>query len=72
MAGITQAQAEAKLQTWLDAEDRVASGQAYTIGTRSLTRADLGEIRETLTYWQNQVQRLSRGGIRVGGITPTR
>jgi len=72
MAGITQAQAEAKLQTWLDAEDRVASGQAYTIGTRSLTRADLGDIRETITYWDSMVRRLSRGGIRVGGITPTR
>ena len=72
MAGITLAQAEAKLQTWLDAEDRVAAGQSYTINGRSLTRANLKEIRETITYWNNQVQRLNRGGIRVGGITPTR
>lgn len=70
MAGITLAQAQAKLQTWLDAEDKVAGGQSYTIGSRHLTRANLDEIRRTITYWDGQCRRLSRGGIRVQGITP--
>lgn len=70
MAGITLAQAEAKLATWLDAEDKVAAGQAYSIGGRSLTRADLKAIRETIEYWDNKVKRLSGGGIKVIGGTP--
>ena len=41
MAGITKEQAEAKLQTWMEAEEKIASGQGYSIGDRRLTRADL-------------------------------
>lgn len=70
MAGITLAQAEAKLATWLAAEDKVAEGQSYTINGRALTRADLGMIRETIDYWDKKVQRLSRGGVRVTQVTP--
>lgn len=70
MAGITQAQAEAKLTTWLAAEDKVAEGQSYSIGDRALTRADLKEIRETITYWDNKVQSLSRGGMRTRRAVP--
>ena len=40
MAGITLAQAEAQLALWLTASEKVAKGQSYTIGDRSLTRAD--------------------------------
>ena len=70
MAGITLAQAESKLTTWLDAEDAVANSQSYGIGSRTLTRANLKEIRETIEYWEKKVQRLSRGGMRIMGATP--
>ena len=70
MAGITQAQAEAKLTTWLDAEDACATGQSYEISGRILTRANLKEIAERVEYWDRKVKRMSRGGIRVRGITP--
>ncbi len=70
MSGITLTQAEAKLTIWMDAEDKVASGQSYSIAGRSLTRADLGMIGERITYWNNFVKRLDRGGIRVRGATP--
>jgi hypothetical protein len=40
-----------KLETWLAAEESVATGQSYQIGTRMLTRADLKEIREEMEYW---------------------
>jgi hypothetical protein len=40
-----------KLETWLVAEQSVATGQSYQIGTRSLTRANLKEIREEMEYW---------------------
>lgn len=73
MAGITLAQAELHLSSWLAADTAVAQGQAYTINGRSLTRADAAEIRENIEYWNNMVQRLNRsnGGIRVRGGTPT-
>ena len=61
MAGITLSQAEAKLTTWLAAEDQVAAGQAYSIAGRSLSRADLKSIRETIDYWNKKVISLSRG-----------
>ena len=40
-----------KLALWLDAEERVATGQRYQIGDRSLTRADLKQIREQIEFW---------------------
>ena len=70
MAGITLEQAEAKLSTWMDADDKVASGQSYSIAGRSLTRADAAEISNKIEFWDRQVKRLSRGGIRVRGATP--
>lgn len=73
MAGITLAQAEAKLTTWLDAEDKVAAGQEYSIGARRLKRADLADVREQVKFWDGKVKELSRGtsGMRVRGGTPT-
>lgn len=58
MAGITLEQAEAKLQTWLDAEEKIASGQGYSIGNRRLTRADLYTVRGEIEYWNNKVKEL--------------
>ena len=65
MAGITLAQAEAKLQTWLEAEDRIASGQRYRIGDRELARADLAEVRKSVEYWNGKVKELQPGQRRV-------
>lgn len=70
MPGITLAQADAKLTTWLDAEDACASGQSYEISGRILTRANLDEIGKRVEYWDRKVKRMSRGGIRIRGITP--
>ena len=39
------------LNTWLAAEEAIATGQSYQIGTRMLTRADLKQVREQLEYW---------------------
>lgn len=73
MAGITLAQAEAKLSAWLDAEDRIQEAQSYTVSvrtsSRTVQRATLSQIREQVEYWDRQVKRLSRGGIRVRGAT---
>ncbi|MEX0852625.1 MAG: DUF6148 family protein [Bauldia sp.] len=73
MAGITLAQAEAKLTLWMAANDAVASGQEYAIGSRSLKRTDAAEIREQIQFWDGKVKELSRGstGMRIRGGTPT-
>lgn len=71
MAGITLADAEARLTAYMNAEEKVLQGQSYTIGSRQLTRANLQEIREGITYWNGKVQELSNGGagIRTRGLT---
>lgn len=72
VSGIDLTRAEAKLTTWLAADDAVASGKSYTIGDRSLTRANEREIRNNIKSWDMQVKRLTRGGgIQVRGVTPS-
>ena len=59
MAGITLAQAETRLQEYLDAEAKVLLGQAYQMAGRSMTRADLKAIREGIALWDEKVKQLS-------------
>lgn len=73
MAAITLLQAEAQLTAWIAASTAVSQGQAYTIGTRTLSRANASEILKMINFWEAKVLRLadgSGGGIRVRGITP--
>ena len=58
MAAITLEVAKKHLETWLEAETEVAINQAYTIGGKSFTRANLGEIRKQIEYWSNKVSAL--------------
>lgn len=67
MAGITLAQAEAKLTLWMSANDAVAAGQEYEIdtgsaGRRKLRRADAAEILNQIKFWDNMVKTLSASG----------
>jgi hypothetical protein len=55
MAVFSKELCKKKLQTWLDAEEAVATGQSYQIGTRMLTRADLKQIREQMEYWAGKL-----------------
>ena len=71
MAGITLAQAEAQLATWLAASTAVASGQAYSIAGRSLSRANAGDIERMIKFWDAQVKELTRGGRAIRGVTPS-
>lgn len=71
MAGITVAQAQARLDAWLDADAAVSGNQSYTINGRVLTRANAAEIRKNIDYWDDKVKTLSarsggRGSIRYG------
>ena len=64
MAGITKEQAEAKLQTWMEAEEKIALGQGYSIGDRRLTRAGLYTVRGEIEYWNNKVKELEVAELR--------
>lgn len=63
MAGITIDTAEARLQTWLDAEAAVASGQSISMQGRRLDRANLAEIGERIAYWDKICKSLSTTSI---------
>ena len=54
------------LDAWLNAELEVTTHQSYTIGSRSLTKADLGQIRKQIEFWQNRVAQLENTGKRGG------
>lgn len=66
MAAITLETAKKHLDMWLEAESEVAINQAYTIGGKSFTRANLGEIRKQIEYWSNKVQSLENIAKRKG------
>lgn len=73
--GITAEIAEKHLNEWLEAELAVCTGQSYTIGSRVLTRANLTEIRNAITYWQGWLSKLentakSGGRNRIRRIVP--
>lgn len=50
--------AKARLAAYYEAELAVLSGQSYKIGTRSMTRADLGQIRQAIGELECQVEEL--------------
>ena len=55
MAGITLETAQKHLDAWLEAEMHVTNAQSYTICSRTLTKANLTEIRNAIEYWQQKV-----------------
>jgi len=44
-----------RYELWSDAEIKVAAGQAYSIGGRSLTRANEKEIQANLEYLDKRI-----------------
>ena len=55
MAGITLETAQKHLDEWLEAELAVTNAQSYTIGSRTMTKANLAEIRKSIDYWNGKV-----------------
>lgn len=61
------------LDAWRAAELAISTGQSYTIGTRSLTRVNMTEVRKQIAYWENQIDMIvnrRRGGARAVRIVP--
>ena len=59
MAGISLAQAQAKLDSYLAAETAVLGGQRYKIADRELQRATLETIQAGVETWNLRVIQLS-------------
>lgn len=59
MAGITLAQAEAKLTIYLTAIDKILLGQKVEIDGQAITRANLADVERALSYWDAKVKQLS-------------
>lgn len=51
---------EERLAAYYEAEIKVLSGQEYRIGTRSLKRADLNQIKASIKELEIQVSKLKR------------
>ena len=66
MAGITLETAQRHLDEWLEAELAVTNAQSYVIGSRTMTKANLGEIRKSIEYWQGKVNALENA-VKYGG-----
>lgn len=64
--GITLKQAQQHLEMWLNAEEEIATSQSYTIGTRTLTRANLKEVRDQIKFWQSKVDNLEKAAAGKG------
>ncbi len=43
----------------MKAEEAIATGQSYQIGSRMLTRADLKQVREEMEYWAGKLAEAS-------------
>ena len=53
-----------RLEMYYEAEEAVLLNQEYTIGTKSLKRADLSTIKNMIEYLEKQVESLETSGGR--------
>lgn len=66
MAVFSKELCQKKLNTWMKAEEAIATGQSYQIGSRMLTRADLKQVREEMEYWAGKLAEASAEEKHVG------
>ena len=65
--------AQERLKLYYDAEEKILSGaQSYSIGSRSLTKADLGKIQDKIKELESEIRILkkSSGKRKVRRIIP--
>ena len=66
MAGITLAQAEARLAEYLAAESAVLSAQDWSLNGKRVTRADLAAIQAGIKLWDERAKALSASAAGAG------
>jgi len=55
-----------RLNIWLAAEEAIATGQSYQMGTHMLTRANLNAVREQIKYWAGELAKAEAAEQRGG------
>lgn len=73
MAGITLEIATAKLQQYLDAEEKILRGQEVIMDGDKLSLADLAAVQQGIKIWDARCQQLDPAGgrpIRVREVIP--
>ena len=55
---VTLTVANTALNAWIAADLAVAKGQSYSMNGRSLTLANVKEIREQIIYWERRITQL--------------
>lgn len=58
--GISLEVAQKHLEEWLEAELEITTHQSYRLMDRTLTKADLGEVRRMVEFWEGKVNSLVR------------
>lgn len=69
----TQAELEAQLTLWKQAYTHCAAGKSFSIAGRTLTRQDIGDIRDQLRYLEAELAKYTGAttGMRfVTGVIP--
>ena len=51
-----------RLELYYEAEEKVLAGQSFTIGSRSMTRADLGKIQDMIKELECQINSIEING----------
>ena len=59
--GYTLSEAKAELELWKEAKRAAATGKAYAIGSRQLTRYDLADINREIDRFAEIVDALTTG-----------
>lgn len=62
MAAFTLEEARKHLEAWKKADLALSQGRSYQIGTRSLTRVDLKDVREQIEYFARLINQLESTG----------
>lgn len=68
MAVMDLTEATEQLSLWLAASRATSSGLSYSIGNRSLTRADTAQILSMIEYWSAKQRELTAAGA--GATSP--
>lgn len=66
MAAWSLEEAKEYLKEALEARSRILRAQEYGIGDKKTKRAELAQINEDIKFWKKEVEKLSRGGIKIG------
>lgn len=51
-----------RLELYYEAEKKILNSQSYTLGSKQLTRADLGEVQNKIKELETDIEKMERRG----------